>query len=55
MILHGEDDPIPLQMARDLARLLSAEFHPLPRCGHVPYVEALDEFGRLLDGFLPTG
>ncbi len=55
MILHGEDDPIPLQMARDLARLLSAEFHPLPRCGHVPYVEALDEFVRLLDGFLPTG
>jgi hypothetical protein len=25
----------------------------LPRCGHVPYVEALEDFVRILDGFLP--
>ena len=26
------------------AELLGAEFHALPRCGHVPYVEAFEEF-----------
>jgi pimeloyl-ACP methyl ester carboxylesterase len=35
-----------------VARLLSAEFHLLPRCGHVPYIEAHEEFVRLLDEFL---
>ena len=29
------------------------DFHSLPNCGHVPYVEALEEFVRLMDGFLP--
>jgi proline iminopeptidase len=53
LVLHGEDDPIPLNTAETLAGLLRAEFHPLPRSGHVPYVEAFDEFVRLMDGFLP--
>jgi proline iminopeptidase len=53
IVLHGEADLIPLDTARVVAELLGAEFYPLPRCGHVPYVEALEEFVRLMNGFLP--
>jgi proline iminopeptidase len=53
ILLHGQDDLIPLESAETLARLLRAEFHPLPRCGHVPYVEAAEQFVSLLDSFLP--
>jgi proline iminopeptidase len=53
LVLHGEDDPIPLDTAATVAQLLGADFHPLPGSGHVPYVEAFDEFVRLMDGFLP--
>jgi proline iminopeptidase len=55
LVLHGEDDPIPLDTAATVARLLGADFHPLPHSGHVPYVEAFDEFVGLMDGFLPAG
>ena len=54
LVIHGEDDPIPLATARSVADLLRAEFHPIPDCGHVPYVEAPEEFVKLLDGFLPA-
>jgi proline iminopeptidase len=53
LVMHGEDDPIPIAAARATAECLRAEFHPLPRCGHVPYVERFDEFRMLLDRFLP--
>ena len=53
LVMHGEDDPIPLATARSVADLLGAEFHPVSKCGHVPYVEAQEEFVRLVDGFLP--
>lgn len=52
-VVHGEDDPIPIDTAETLARLLGAEFHRIPRCGHVPYVEAPDQFVAALDSFLP--
>jgi proline iminopeptidase len=55
LVLHGENDPIPIASARETAACLGAEFHPLERCGHVPYVERFDAFVRLLDGFLPPG
>jgi pimeloyl-ACP methyl ester carboxylesterase len=51
-VLHGESDPIPLEAAQTTARLIGAEFHPVPRCGHVPYVEAHEEFARVVGGFL---
>jgi proline iminopeptidase len=54
IVVHGEDDPIPIQTAEELAGLLRAPLHRIPECGHVPYVEALDEFTRALDGFLPS-
>jgi proline iminopeptidase len=53
IVLQGDDDPIPPESTRTVARLLSAELHLLARCGHVPYIEAQEEFARLLDGFLP--
>ncbi len=54
VVLHGDDDPIPADSTRTTAGLLEAPFHLLPRCGHVPYVEAFEEFVRVLDAFLPA-
>jgi proline iminopeptidase len=53
VVLHGEDDPIPLESARVTAQCLGAELHVLEACGHVPYIEAFEAFVRVLDGFLP--
>jgi proline iminopeptidase len=54
IVLHGDDDPIPEASARAVADALRAPFHLLMACGHVPHVEALEEFRRLLDPFLPA-
>jgi proline iminopeptidase len=53
LVMHGESDPIPIEAARITAQLIGATFHALPRCGHVPYIEAFDTFAALLNGFLP--
>ena len=53
LVLHGESDVIPIEASRELARLLGSRLHALPNCGHVPYVEALEEFRQSLDDFLP--
>ena len=52
LVIHGEDDPIPIEAARVTAELIGAQFHPLARCGHVPYVEAVEEFRGLVGRFL---
>jgi len=52
LVLHGADDAIPIEAARTTAHLIGAKFHPIPRCGHVPYVEAHEEFVRVVGGFL---
>lgn len=52
LVLHGEDDPIPIEAARTAAELIGARFLPLPRCGHVPYVEAFAEFAASVGAFL---
>ncbi len=54
LVVHGTDDPIPLESVRELADLLGAAFIPIPDCGHVPYVEAPEAFVAALDPFLPT-
>ncbi|HEX6643304.1 MAG TPA: alpha/beta hydrolase, partial [Gemmatimonadales bacterium] len=51
-VLHGESDPIPIDSARETAASLRAEFHPLERCGHVPYVERFDAFVRIVSDVL---
>lgn len=53
LVMHGESDPIPIEAARSTSQLIGATFHALPRCGHVPYIEAFDTFAALLNGFLP--
>jgi proline iminopeptidase len=53
LVLHGQDDPIPIAAARETASLIGAEFHALDRCGHCPHVERPEEFRRTLDDFLP--
>ena len=52
LVLHGEEDPIPIEAARTAAGLIGAEFHALSHCGHVPYVEAFEAFRTLVGGFL---
>jgi len=52
LVLHGDGDPIPWESARETAECLQATFHLLPDCGHVPYVEAFEEFVAVVGGFL---
>lgn len=51
-VLIGDDDPIPPESAREAADCLGAEFHLLPACGHVPYVEALEPMTRIVTTFI---
>ena len=53
LVVHGDDDPIPLESARETALCLGAELTVLKDCGHVPYVEAPAEFAAAVDAFLP--
>jgi proline iminopeptidase len=52
LVLHGREDPIPLETARATAAALGADLIELPRCGHVPYVEAPEPLFDALDRFL---
>ena len=53
LVVHGDDDPIPVETAATLATGLRAPLIRIPDCGHVPYVEAPDAFVAALDPFLP--
>lgn len=53
LVVHGEDDPIPIETAVVLAGLLRAQLVRIPQCGHVPYLESPDRFTEALDRFLP--
>ncbi|MEI2718765.1 MAG: alpha/beta fold hydrolase [Gemmatimonadales bacterium] len=53
IVVHGDDDPIPLATAEATAAALQAPCVVLHDCGHVPYVEAPVEFFAALDPFLP--
>jgi proline iminopeptidase len=39
LIVHGREDPIPLESSEIAARALGARLVVLEHCGHVPYVE----------------
>jgi proline iminopeptidase len=52
LVVAGAFDPLPIEAARELAALLEAPAVELAT-GHVPHVEATEEFVRVLDGFLP--
>ncbi len=53
IVVHGDDDPIPVSTVAATADALNAPLVVLPDCGHVPYVEAPEAFLAALDPFLP--
>lgn len=52
LVIHGEEDVIPIESAAETARLIGAELVRLPDCGHVPYIEAPDALWAALTRFL---
>jgi proline iminopeptidase len=52
LVVHGIYDPMPLESARETARLLRSGVVELAT-GHAPHVEATDAFVRAVDPFLP--
>jgi len=54
LLLHGIDDPMPIEAARETAKLLSTGVIELAT-GHAPHVEATEDFVLGLNGFLPKG
>jgi proline iminopeptidase len=52
LVVAGTFDPLPIEAARELAALLETAAVELAT-GHVPHVEATEDFVRVLDGFLP--
>jgi proline iminopeptidase len=51
-VLHGVDDPVPIEGSRELARLSRATLTELPRCGHAPYIEGGEAFFTAASEFL---
>jgi len=52
LVVHGRQDPIPLESARAAAEALGARFLPLDDCGHVPYVEQPMALFGAIEAFL---
>lgn len=54
LVVHGQQDPIPLESARAAAEALTAQMVVLDDCGHVPYVEQPEAlFGSIASFLLP--
>jgi proline iminopeptidase len=51
-VIHGRQDPIPLESAQAAAQALGAETVWLDACGHVPYVEQPEALFAAVGGFL---
>jgi len=52
LIVHGRQDPIPLESSESAARALRARLVVLEHSGHVPYVEQPDALFRAIRNFL---
>jgi proline iminopeptidase len=52
LVVHGRQDPIPLESSASIASALHAELAPLDDCGHVPYVEQRERLFALVRRFL---
>ena len=52
LVLHGRQDPIPVQSSRDLADALGVELVLIDDSGHVPYVENPDALFPPIEQFL---
>lgn len=55
LVVHGAQDPIPLDSSAAIARVLGARLVVLDDCGHVPYVEQRDALFTVLREFLSPG
>ena len=54
LVVHGRQDPIPMESAAAVADALAAPLTALEDCGHVPYVEQPDALFSALRAFLPA-
>jgi proline iminopeptidase len=52
LLVHGRQDPIPLQSSEETARIMNAKLVVLENCGHVPYVEQPDALFAAIDSFV---
>jgi proline iminopeptidase len=52
LIVHGRQDPIPLESSESIAKSMNAGLVPLDDCGHVPYVEQPAKLFAALRPFL---
>lgn len=52
LVVHGRQDPIPLESSAAVAEGLAAELVVLDDCGHVPYVEQPEALFRAVRSFL---
>jgi pimeloyl-ACP methyl ester carboxylesterase len=52
LVVHGRQDPIPLESSEACARALGAQLVVLDRCGHVPYVEQPEALFEVAEAFL---
>lgn len=52
LVIHGREDPIPLDSSRAVADALGAELCILDDCGHVPYVEQSGALFQVIRNFL---
>lgn len=52
LVIHGEQDVIPIESAVETASILGAQMVRLPACGHVPYIEAREPLFAALARFL---
>jgi len=52
LVVHGKQDPIPVESSAAVAEALESELVVLDDCGHVPYVEQPEALFRAVRGFL---
>jgi proline iminopeptidase len=52
LVVHGREDPIPLESSQAAADALGARLVILEDTGHVPYVERPDELFESITSFL---
>ena len=52
LIVHGRQDPIPLESSRAAAEAMRTDLVVLENCGHVPYVEQPEQLFEALNSFL---
>ena len=53
IVIHGEDDVVPLESAQTLAAVLPhASLTVIPKAGHLPFLEAPDRFFEVVEEFL---